>query len=61
MTTQSQTIYIVAHSISNSKGSTYGKASTTPSPILFQQQTRSNKSVYSDRVQVLCGQVTLYP
>jgi len=42
------------------KGSIYGKASNTPSPHSFQQLTRSYRSVYADRVEILSNEVTLF-
>jgi hypothetical protein len=43
------------------KGSTYGKASNTPNPYSFQQSKRSDRSLYSNRVEVLSQEVTLHP
>lgn len=40
-------------SMSIDKGSIYGKATRTPSPYSFQFSTRGNRSVYSNRVEVL--------
>lgn len=44
------------------KGSTYGKASrTSPSSYSFQQSQRGCGSVYSNRIQVLSKEATLFP
>lgn len=41
-------------------GSIYGKASTTLRPHSFQQSKRGNRSVLSNRVEVLSKEATLY-
>jgi hypothetical protein len=43
------------------KGSIHGKASNTPSPYSFQQSQRSCGFVYSNRIEVLSQEATLYP
>ncbi len=45
----------------SNKGSIYGKASKTPSPNSFQQPSRSDRFVLQNRVEVLSGQITLFP
>lgn len=62
MTYLSQLTLIAASlSLNSQKGSTYGQASTTPSSHSFQQSPGSGELVYANRIQVLCGQITLYP
>ncbi len=42
------------------KGSIYGKATRTPSPYSFQFSQRGNRSVYSNRVEVLSEAATVF-
>jgi len=42
-------------------GSIYGEASSAPSPHSFQQHKRGNRSVLSNRVEVLSKETTLFP
>jgi hypothetical protein len=60
MTNHSPIISSVASPISD-KGSTYGKASNTPSPHSFQQQQRGCGSLYPNRTEVLSKEATLFP
>lgn len=46
---------------SENKGSTYGKATTVARPYSFQQSQRGNRSILSNRVEVLSKKATLYP
>lgn len=43
------------------KGSTYGKASTTPGPNSIQFSTRGYQSLYANRIKALSGQITIFP
>lgn len=45
----------------NHKGSTYGKASTTPSPNSIQFTSASYKLVCKNRITVFSSQITLFP